>query len=254
MSTTTHGDTHYRDQTADYQHVRRPDARIGAMIHAALGDARSVLNVGAGQGSYEPEDRHVIALEPAHAMRARRPRHLAPAIIGDSSAIPLDDGAVDACMAVATVHQWAQLERGLAELRRVTAGPVVLVVFDPVLQRRLWLNDYCPALFDVAERRDPALERLARGLGGAVTWQPVPIPADCTDGFVEAFFARPEAFLQPQVIAAQSTWGFVSPDQVAQCQQQLARDLADGTWDARHGHWRTMATYEGSLTLMVSHP
>lgn len=246
------GDVDYSDAGLTYASVRQADPRLAARIHCALGPARTVLNVGAGTGNYEPVDRHVIALEPAAAMRAARSAALPPAINGSADAIPLDDCAVDAAMTVLSVHQWTSLREGLSEMRRVTRGPVVVVTFDPAALRGWWLNDYCPEVWDVEARRFPPLDSIADGLGGACRIEPVPVPADCTDGFAEAFFARPEAFLNPAVLRAQSAWGFVAPEVIARFQGELRASLASGDWDRAHGHWRQRPALDGAIRLVIS--
>ena len=135
------GDFDYDKQGGGYTQIRRPDPKIAAMIHQALGDARIVLNVGAGAGSYEPTDRQVIAVEPSAVMRSQRPPHLTPAIHGVAEALPLDDQSVDASMALVTVHQWPDLKKGLNELRRVTRGAIVVMTFDGTELYRFWLAD-----------------------------------------------------------------------------------------------------------------
>jgi SAM-dependent methyltransferase len=246
------GDFDYRGHGDAYRAVRGPDPRIAAQLLAALGAARSVLNVGAGTGSYEPLDRLVIPVEPSAEMRARRPRYLPPALALTSAAIPLDDGAVDAAMSVLSVHHWPDLTAGLGEMRRIARGPVVILTFDPTALTGWWLADYCPEVLAVEARRYPPLDRIAGLLGGVVETVQVPVPADCTDGFSEAFFARPEAFLDAQVLAAQSAWGFVDHAVRARFQGELAADLASGAWDSRYGAWRRHASYSGAVRILVA--
>ncbi|MDX2234786.1 MAG: methyltransferase domain-containing protein, partial [Hyphomonadaceae bacterium] len=185
------GDVDYTVHGQGYGQVRRADPRIAAQVHAALGDARTVLNVGAGAGSYEPADRRVIAVEPAAAMRAQRPPNGAPVVSGLAETLPLGDQSVDASMATVTVHQWSDLGAGLAELRRVTRGPVVILTADPAVVGGAWFEDYQPERVAVERRRMPPVETLAAGLsqgwGGRVDVEIVPVPLDCTDGFAEAF-------------------------------------------------------------------
>src|ERR1041384_2353633 len=204
------GDVDYDRLGQGYAQKRRADPRIAARVHRALGDARTILNVGAGAGSYEPPDRHVLAIEPSETMRAQRPRNLAPAIRGVAEQLPLDDQSVDASMAMVTVHQWRDLDRGLRELRRVTRGPIVVLTFDGEGLDRYWLAHYAPELISVERRRYPAIDQIARKLGGLTQVQVVPIPIDCVDGFTEAFYARPEMFLAPAVRRSQSAWSFVA--------------------------------------------
>ena len=248
------GDVDYERRGAGYAAQRRADPRIAARIHAALGDARTVLNVGAGAGSYEPLDRHVLAVEPSAVMRAQRPPGAALAIEAVAEALPLDDRSVDAVMAVATVHQWPDMAKGLAELRRVSRGPVVVVAFDGPALERFWLNAYAPELIAAEQRRYPGLEAVVAGVGRDAEIRAVPIPMDCTDGFTEAFYGRPERLLDPAVRAAQSSWGFVDPQVEPRFVAALSADLVSGRWDARHGGLRTQPTYEGALRIVVGYP
>jgi len=245
------GDFDYEARGAGYAVIRRPDPRIEALVHAALGDARTVLNVGAGAGSYEPSDRHVIAIEPAAAMRAQRALTRVPAIAGFAEALPLDDGAVDAAMAMMTVHQWSDLDRGLAELRRVARGPVVVLAGDGDSLPRYWLNDYAPDLIAAERRRYPPIGHIAQRIGATAEVQAVPIHLDCADGFTEAFYGRPERLLDPAVRRAQSSWGFLAEDAEARFVDALSADLNSGRWDAHHGHLRTQPTFESSMRLIV---
>ena len=191
----TAGDVDYAVHGRGYAAQRRTDPRIARFIDDALGDARTVLNVGAGAGSYEPQDRHVVAVEPSAAMRAQRPAHAVPAIDARAEYLPFDDDAFDAAMATVTVHQWRDLERGLHELRRVTRGPVVVLTFDGDALDRFWLKHYVPELLAAERARSPAIARIVDALGGRADVVTVPIPIDCVDGFSDAFYARPEAFL-----------------------------------------------------------
>jgi len=251
MTRLSTGDFDYDALGSGYARQRRTDPRIAALVHAALGPARTVLNVGAGAGSYEPADRHVIAIEPSAAMRAQRPAHLTPAIHGVAEKLPLDDKSVDAAMATLTVHQWGDLEKGLGELVRVTRGPIVVLTFDGDVLDRLWLGAYAPELFAVERGRYPAIDRICAGLGGGCEVRAVPIPLDCADGFSEAFYGRPEQFLDPAVRKSQSAWGFVEPAVEARAVVALAADLASGAWDTRHGHLRTQPWFDGAVRLIV---
>jgi SAM-dependent methyltransferase len=247
------GDVDYGAFAHPYARHRRPDPRIAARLWAALGEARTVLNVGAGAGSYEPPDRHVIAIEPSAAMRAQRLPDR-PAINAFAEALPLDDASVDAAMATMTVHQWSGLAAGLAELRRVSRGPVVLLVGDPDRLPRFWLNDYAPALIATEQRRYPAIADLAAAIGARARTELIPIPLDCTDGLCEAFYGRPERLLDEEVRRAQSSWSFLEPGVEETAVGALDADLRSGLWDDRHGHLRTQPNFEGALTLMVGYP
>lgn len=248
------GDADYGQLGRSYSRYRQPDPRIAARISAALGNARSVLNVGAGAGSYEPADRHVTAVEPSSSMRAQRPDSLSPAVDAVAEALPFADNTFDAAMATFSVHQWADLAAGLREVRRVTRGRVVLLTCDPGLLTRSWLWEYAPDVITAEARRYPSTETLAAVLGGVTRVEPVPIPLDCTDGFNEAYYGRPERLLDPDARQSCSAWSFV-PAQIAEGYvNRLRTDLATGEWDRRYGHLRTQPAFEGSLVLVVSAP
>jgi SAM-dependent methyltransferase len=248
------GDFDYEAGGQGYASVRRPDPRIAARIHSALGAAPTVVNVGAGAGSYEPVDRAVTAVEPSAAMRAQRPPGSSPAIDAIAEDLPFADDSFDAAMASVTIHQWTDWRQGLRELRRVTRGPIVILAFDSAALDQFWLADYVPELITAEKLRDPKIEFIAATLGGEVTVTPVPIPIDCVDGFTEAFYARPEAFLDPAVRRAQSVWGFISPESAAAGIERLRGDLESGEWDRRFGHLRTQPEFIGALRLVVSVP
>ena len=249
------GDADYESGGSGYENRRRADPRIADQIHQALGDATSVLNVGAGAGSYEPTDRYVLAVEPSPAMRARRGSGVVPAVDATAQLLPLDDDSVDAATAIFTVHQWGDgLAPGLRELRRVTRGPIVIMTIDGDALAGFWLVEYLPDRTEIERRRFPSIERMRDLLGGSVTVEPVPIPLDCTDGFVEAFYGRPEALLDPTVREAQSTWQFVNQAATQQGLEALATDLRSGAWDARRGHLRHQPTYTGPLVLLIARP
>jgi SAM-dependent methyltransferase len=242
----------YDRHAADYQRHRQADPRIAARILATLGDARTVLNVGAGSGSYEPEDRYVLAVEPSAGMRAQRPAHLAPAVIASTEALPLDDDAFDAAMAIITLHHWRDPAVGLRELRRVACGPVVVLTFDIDVLAGYWMiSDYLPEALADDRERFPMIDDVADILGGARI-EPVLIPADCEDGFFEAHYARPEAYLDPTLRAAQSVWPRLPEGVEQRAVAALSADLASGAWDERHGHVRAQPVYDGGLRLVVS--
>lgn len=248
------GDADYGRIATDYSRYRRPDPRIAARVHEALGDARTVLNVGAGAGSYEPLDRLVTAVEPSASMRAQRPPRLATAIDASAEALPFADDSFDAAMASFTVHQWQDLETGLRELRRVAVGPVVILSCDPEQLDRFWLVEYAPEVLQIEARRYPAPREVARLLGGSVEVHSVPVPLDCTDGFGEAYYGRPEALLDPGARLSNSAWSFVDPEVSARFERELSRDLESGVWDARHGALRSQSEFDGSLRLIVGYP
>jgi SAM-dependent methyltransferase len=249
------GDFDYEQHGTGYATVRRPDARIEALVTAALGDSRTVINIGAGAGSYEPRDRYVLAVEPSATMRAQRPVGAAPALDAAAEHLPFDDASFEAAMAVMTIHQWNDVDQGLREMRRVSRGPVVVLTLDAPAIREFWLTDYIPEVVAVEEARFPTVERVVDVLavGSAhVGVDEVAVPGDCTDGFGEAFYARPEAFLDARVRAFTS--GLVLTDQVAVRRglARLEKDLASGAWDREHGHLRVQPERKGALRLVCA--
>ncbi len=243
----------YDSRGHGYAEMRRPDPRIAAVIHRELGDATRVLNVGAGTGSYEPTDRQVVAVEPSSTMRAQRPVGLPPAIEATAEHLPFDDASMDASMAVLTVHHWTSPAAGLQEMRRVTRGPIVVMTIDPDVFARFWAVDYAPSLA-LSEGGRFDLTALCNALGGRIRVVEVPIPFDCSDGFVEAYYGRPERMLEPEVRAAQSAWGFIEKPEVDAFVATLSEDLQSGDWDREYGHLRSRETYDGSIRLVVSDP
>jgi SAM-dependent methyltransferase len=246
------GDANYGAIGMSYSAYRQPDPRIFARIERALGLARSVLNVGAGSGSYEPHDRNVTAIEPSASMRAQRPQHLSVAIDAVAEDLPFPDESFDASMATFTVHQWADLDRGLAEMRRVTRGPALVLTCDPALVQHFWLNTYAPEVLATEASRYPPLERIVALLGGSVVELEVPIPLDCRDGFNEAYYGRPEQLLDERAQLACSAWSFVDEETRRRSVDKLRRDLVEGRWDEQYGHLRTQQEFDGSLRLLVA--
>lgn len=245
------GDVNYGEIGGTYARYRQPDPIIAAQIHAALGDAQTVLNVGAGAGSYEPTDREVTAVEPSASMRAQRPAHLPEAVDAVAEDLPFPNQSFDASMSTVSVHQWSDLERGLSEMRRVTCGPIVLLVCDPAKMHDYWLSDYIPEVREVEAQRFPSIERITKALGGEVAVENVDIPLDCRDGFNEAYYGRPEAFLDPAARLACSSWSLVPGPAVDRFVEHLTRDLTNGSWDEKYGHLRKQPFFNGPLRLVV---
>jgi SAM-dependent methyltransferase len=243
----------YERHGRTYARHRRADPRIAARIHAALGDARTVLNVGAGTGSYEPSDRWVLAVEPSATMRAQRPASAAPAIAARADALPLGDDAVDAAMACVTIHHWEPPEAGLAELRRVARGPVVVFTFE-LDSLPSWQQDFLREGLVKERPRFPAIERIASTLGGRTRVERIPTPGDCTDGFFEAFWRRPEQLLDAGIRSAQSMWRLLDPGVEERIVQRLASALSSRAWDAEYGHLREQESFDGALRLVISEP
>ncbi len=241
----------YERHGRTYARHRRTDTRIAERIHAALGDARTVLNVGAGAGSYEPEDRWVLAVEPSATMRAQRPPGAAPAIAARAEALPFDDDAFDAAMACVTIHHWESPEAGLKELRRVARGPVVVFTFE-LQSLPAWQLEFLREGVAAELPRFPAIDDIAAALGGRTRVERIPTPGDCVDGFFEAFWRRPEALLDPAVRAAQSVWALLEADVQQRIVDRLDEALRRGEWDAEHGHLREQESFDGALRLVVS--
>jgi len=230
-----------------YNATRRTEPRIAARIWEALGDARTVLNVGAGTGAYEPPGREVLAVEPSAVMRAARPADAAPCVDGVAEALPFADGSFDAAMAVLSDHHWRDAVAGLREMRRV-AGRVVVFQWDNLLVERFWLvRDYLPE-FIARARRGPTLAARAAAIGATI--EPVPIPADCVDGFFAAFWCRPEAYLDPVVRRGSSVWSQVGPEVEARAVAALAADLQSGAWEERNGELLTLDAAELGARLL----
>jgi SAM-dependent methyltransferase len=245
------GDADYGRIADGYARFRRPDPFIAAAVLEALGPARTVLNVGAGAGSYEPRDRLVTAVEPSASMRAQRPDSLPVAIDESAESLPFADDEFDASMSTFSIHQWKDLAAGLGEMRRVTRGPVVLLSCDPAALDRFWLTDYAPEVLKVEASRYPAVDTIRSLLGGDVEVRSVPIPLACSDGFGEAYYGRPEALLDPGARLANSAWSFVDASVPERFERALAHDLSTGRWDARYGLLRTQPFFDGSLRLFI---
>ncbi|MEU9116294.1 methyltransferase domain-containing protein [Streptomyces sp. NPDC048483] len=248
------GDVDYGSVGGGYADHRRPDDRIAARIAQALGTARTVVNVGAGAGSYESAAPEVTPVEPSAAMRVQRPAHLPAAVDAIAEQLPFADASFDAAMTTFSVHQWSDAAAGLREMRRVARGPVVVLTCDPDLVRDFWLYAYAPEVLDTEARRYPPIAELTEALGGRTTVQPVPVPLDCTDGFNEAYYGRPERLLDPGARQACSAWSFVDEEARARFAADLRRDLASGAWDERYGKLRQQPYFKGSLMLLRSVP
>lgn len=246
--------TDYDGAASDgYAEHRPADPRIAERIEAALGRAVTVVNVGAGAGAYEPEGREVVAVEPSAAMRALRPEGSAPVIDARAEKLPFDDDSFDAAMACITVHHWDDVEAGLREMRRVAKGPVVVLTLD-LPHHIAWQRDYLRPLFAAEAARFPTPIEIASMIGPRAKLQSMHTPIDCQDGFIDAFWGRPEALLEPNVRRSQSVWGLVSEEEQAAIVERLRADLESGAWDAEHGHLRTRTDYDGALRIVVDDP
>jgi SAM-dependent methyltransferase len=232
-----------------YTTYRQTDPRIAQLIHAALGDAQSIVNVGAGTGSYEPSDRRVVAVEPSLIMLSQRGAHAAPAIRAAAEMLPLADHSFDAAMAMLTIHHWADLWQGLAEFCRVAPRRVIFS-FDPAHHDALWvLYEYFPAALGLAD--EAPLESVAEAIGAdrIVT---IPIPHDCTDGFASAYWRRPERYLDPMVRQNISCLARLSPREIDDGVTKLEADLETGRWHERHRDLLQLDEMDAGLRLIVA--
>jgi SAM-dependent methyltransferase len=237
-----------------YARFRREDPRIRDRILAGLGAARSVVNVGAGTGSYEPADRNVIAIEPSAIMIAQRSPHAARAIRATAGALPLRDRSVDAAMAIVSLHHWDQdRERGVRELRRVARDRVVILTYDAQVSGRMWLMaDYLPEVADLDRSIFPPPEQIATWLGGQVAIETVPMARDTPDWMLGSYWAHPERVLDPAARAATSGFARMPQAVVDRVVAAIRSDLADGAWNARHGHLRELHEFDAGLRLITA--
>jgi len=235
-----------------YTRTRRTEPRIAARVNDALGDARRIVNVGAGSGSYEPADRAVIAVEPSPTMIAQRPPAAAPVVRAVAGALPFSDASFDASLAIFTVHHWPDPERGLRELGRVARRQVFLS-YDAIVEQDFWLvEDYFPEVNALdAGQVGYTSEAIGRVLP-VVCVEPVLVPADCVDGFMACYWNRPEAYVDPDVQAGISGLARLDPDVRVRGTEHLRRDLASGEWDARYGHLRGLSELDVGYRLIVA--
>jgi SAM-dependent methyltransferase len=234
-----------------YSAYRRPDPRIAARIADALGPARSLVNVGAGAGSYEPADRVVAAVEPSAEMVRQRPPSAAPAVRASAGRLPFRARAFDAALAVLTIHHWPDWRAGVAEMRRVARGRVVILTWDPDHPGFWLVQDYFPEILRIDRVILPRLAEIERVLGPC-TVRPVPIPADCSDGFLGAYWRRPEAYLDAGARGAISTFARVRSLDAGLA--RLRADLADGTWHRRHAALLAMPEIDIGYRLVIADP
>jgi ubiquinone/menaquinone biosynthesis C-methylase UbiE len=235
-----------------YGAIRCTDPVLANRIWAALGEARSVLNVGAGTGSYEPADRWVLAVEPSAVMIAQRAADAAPVLRATAEDLPLADQTIDAAMAILTVHHWPNLEAGLRELTRVVRERIVIVTMDVAVMAHQWLvRDYLPELLGQHAARFPNIERLCELLPNAKS-EVLTVPRECQDGFMAAFWARPEAYLDPAARVATSPWHDLPEPVVDRGLAQLRKDLDSGEWTQRYGRILTQEDLDVGLRLIIA--
>jgi SAM-dependent methyltransferase len=230
----------------NYADLRKPDRRIAGILERALGSAQTILNVGAGTGSYEPADRSLIAVEPSGEMIRKRSPTAAEAIQASADDLPFDDKSFDASMAILTIHHWPDQEAGLREMRRVTRGRIVLFTFDPSC--RPWLTDYLPELATLDEAQMPTMSDYERWLG-SVQITPVLVPHDCSDGFLYAYWRRPAAYLDTHIRSGISSFWAIDTEAGL---QDLRRDLESGEWQRRYAELLTLQEYDAGYRLVVA--
>ncbi len=234
-----------------YTNVRRPDPRIAERIAAALGPATTVLNVGAGAGSYEPVDRTVVAVEPSLQMIGQRPPTASPLVVrGVAGDLPFPDRSFDGALALLTVHHWPDPAAGLAELRRVTESTIVALTFDHAVHARQWLSEYLPSIAEI-DVDVPSPAEIADLLDGGRV-EELPVPADCVDGFCHAWWRRPAAYLDPAVRAGISAIARLPDDEVRAGMGRLAEDLATGAWQDRHHDLLALDELDAGYRLVTS--
>ena len=234
-----------------YSRTRRTDSRIMEKIADALGDSESILNVGAGTGSYEPINRRVVSVEPSSAMMKQRPGPF-EGLMAVAEHLPFPDESFDAAMGISTIHHWTDKAQGLREMRRVVKDRVVLFTWDSTKLSSSWLLwDYFPASKELALKGPVGIDTYENVLGGPIHIIPVPIPWDCTDGIPEAYWRRPREVLQEGVWRNISILALISPEERASGLHRLASELEDGTWERKYGHLMKMNEFDLGLRLVV---
>jgi SAM-dependent methyltransferase len=246
----------YEQIGVTYSRTRQEDPQLKARILAALGSSTSIVNVGAGTGSYEPRDRDVLAIEPSRVMIAQRPKTAAPAVLASADHLPLADRSVDAAMVVLSLHHWdGGQEQGVRELRRVARGPIAIATIDAEISGAMWLMaDYLPETAELDRRTLPKLEQLADWLGGTTRIEVVEVSRTTPDWTLMSFWAHPERVLDPQARQATSGFARMPPAVVERVVNAVQTDLASGAWDARHGELRTRETLDTGLRLLINTP
>ena len=234
----------------DYANLRKPDSRIAEQVDEALGNAQTVLNVGAGAGSYEPTSRQVTALEPSAEMIAQRPTGSAPVVQGSAENLPFEDNSFDAVMAILTIHHWSDQAKGLAEMRRVARDRVAMLTFDPSF-REMWQLDYWPGLAALDDAAMPSMDFYAQHLG-EVRIEPILIPHDCSDGFLYAYWRRPQAYLDQRIRKGSSS--FWALDAVEDGAQRLEADLASGAWAQQNAALLDAESADMGYRLVIAEP
>lgn len=241
----------YDEIGRSYTKTRREDPRVAAAIHSCLGTATTIVNVGAGAGSYEPADRVIVAVDPSvHMLRQRQGRTI-NVVRGIAEALPFPDDAFDAAMAVLTVHHWSDPRAGLQEMRRVSQRQIVFF-FEALHTHHFWGLDYFPEALALPSETNPPDEQLLREHLDVHAVHEVLVTHDCLDGFGAAFWARPEAYLDRDVQDGMSWLALLPADVRERGTRQLEADLASGEWDRRHGHLREQATFDAGYRIAIA--
>ena len=242
----------YETLGVGYSVGRRPDPRWQEAIDLAIGNAKRVINIGAGTGSYEPSGREVIAVEPSELMVAQRPRSAAPVVMAAAENVPIVSGWADLTMTLLSLHHWTDWRIGISEMRRLAPRRLVLT-FDPELHASFWfLRDYLPEVAASERTRTPKVEDIADALGGDVQITSLEVPWDCVDGVLPAHWRRPEAYLDPQVRACCSGLAQADPRIVERAVRALASDLDSGAWGQRNGELVAMDSFDAGFRLVTS--
>ncbi len=242
----------YESEEVDYSGIRKTDKRIAGYINAEFKPGDIIINVGAGSGSYEPDDNYVIAVEPSKAMREQRLKNgKNPAINSSAENLPFDDNSFDCSTAFLTIHHWIDLEKGLNEMKRVTRNKIIIMTYNPDELEIFWNAKYFEELVNVERMRYPKIEKVKDILKLKCEIKSIPIPKDCEDGFQEAFYGRPEKFLERKVRKAQSAWGYLENGKEEELVERLKVELENGEWERKYGHFRNQDFFEGALKLLV---
>lgn len=237
-----------------YRAPRRPDPRIEAMIAAQFEGTKSLINVGAGAGSYEPADKSVIALDASITMIKQRPAGAAPCVLGHAEALPFAENSFDAATAFLTYHHWSSVFDGLAELRRVARNRIVILTWDPDSADALWISrDYLPENIEFDRAIFPPLDQVAAALGTS-TVSTVPVPHDCTDGFLGAYWRRPHIYLEPEAQRGISTFQRLPKAVIDRGMKALRADLDSGAWEAKYGELLGLDSIDLGYRLIVARP
>ncbi|MCB0869515.1 MAG: methyltransferase domain-containing protein [Solirubrobacterales bacterium] len=240
----------YDEIGSGYGQVRREDPRIREVIHASIGDASSVVNIGAGAGSYEPADREVTAVEPSAEMISQRPPGLAPAVQAAAEALPFEDDSFEAAMAVLTVHHWSDARKGLDEMIRVASRRILIVAFEPDPLIELWIAaDYFPAIQELKSEPGADSREIVSMLPGSEA-EVIPVPRDCSDLFFAALWGHPEMFMDDGIVGPMWVWQEMSEIAREAGRQRLAADLENGEWDRKYGQLRQLDELDVGLRLV----